>query len=262
MTLIVGLKCRDGVVLGSDGAATMGSLGAQTSRQPTDKITIIDNKVLVGVSGPVGLGQRFSYEIELLWSTPAFKQSHPIQAMLEVSGKMRSHITTEMNMAATASRVINPNIALSDALSTTVLALPLNDQAELFQFSQQGTPERSTENLPFVCIGSGEQIADPFIGFIRNIYWQNSCPTNIRDGIFAVYWTLSHSIALSPGGVAEPIQLTSLTKDRGVWKTKEHSPEELQDHKEHIKSVEAKLRELRATVQTQEGAQEIPEPTR
>ncbi len=66
MTLIVGLKCSDGIVLGADGAATLGVMGHQTARQTTKKLTILSESVVVGVSGPVGLAQRVAGEVQLL----------------------------------------------------------------------------------------------------------------------------------------------------------------------------------------------------
>jgi 20S proteasome alpha/beta subunit len=40
MTLIIGIKCSDGIVMGADGAATFGSLGQQTIRQGTKKLEV------------------------------------------------------------------------------------------------------------------------------------------------------------------------------------------------------------------------------
>lgn len=64
MTLIVGIKCDDGIVLGADGAATLGVMGQSTVRQATKKLDILKESVVVGVSGPVGLAQRIRGEIE------------------------------------------------------------------------------------------------------------------------------------------------------------------------------------------------------
>ena len=83
MTLIIGIKCSDGVVLGADGAATFGSLGRETIRQPvTRKLEILGGRIVVGVSGPAGLGQRFRGEIEALWDNRGFvaKSSLPTKA--------------------------------------------------------------------------------------------------------------------------------------------------------------------------------------
>jgi len=57
MTLIVALKCRDGVVIASDGQATCFSSGGPV-RQRCRKIFELPGKVLLGASGTIGVIQR------------------------------------------------------------------------------------------------------------------------------------------------------------------------------------------------------------
>jgi 20S proteasome alpha/beta subunit len=66
MTLIIGILCSDGAVLGADGAATFGpGLGETTIRQPVrNKLRVIGSDAVAGMSGSVGLSQRFSAMIE------------------------------------------------------------------------------------------------------------------------------------------------------------------------------------------------------
>jgi Proteasome subunit len=71
MTLIIGILCADGAVLGADGMATFGAMGQRTIQQPTRKLTKIGPCVAIGTSGPVGLGQRFTASIEELWNVAA-----------------------------------------------------------------------------------------------------------------------------------------------------------------------------------------------
>lgn len=59
MTVVIGLKCSQGIILGSDGAATLGSMGLRTIVQPTTKLSLIENKAIFGFSGQVGLSQLF-----------------------------------------------------------------------------------------------------------------------------------------------------------------------------------------------------------
>ena len=55
MTLIIGVRCSDGVVIGADGAATLGStLGGPTVMQPVTKLQILEGTIVMGVSGQVG----------------------------------------------------------------------------------------------------------------------------------------------------------------------------------------------------------------
>ena len=65
MTLILGIRCTDGIVLGADGSATLGALGTYTARQQSvKKLRIVRDKIVFGLSGPVGLGQLLCAGVE------------------------------------------------------------------------------------------------------------------------------------------------------------------------------------------------------
>ena len=66
MTLIIGIKCRDGVVLGSDGSATLGNIAENTVQQPVRKLFGINNELVVGVSGPIAFSQVYQTELTKL----------------------------------------------------------------------------------------------------------------------------------------------------------------------------------------------------
>ena len=60
MTLLVGVLCTDGVVIGSDSAATLGSGVLQS---PVKKVYVVNDSILVATAGSVGLGQRFRHVV-------------------------------------------------------------------------------------------------------------------------------------------------------------------------------------------------------
>ena len=62
MTLVVGVRCADGVVMGADSAATFGGAGTPTVTQPVRKLDVIDEEVIV-VLGVSGFGQFWVREI-------------------------------------------------------------------------------------------------------------------------------------------------------------------------------------------------------
>lgn len=59
MTAIVGILCKDGIVIGTDSSATFSASTTSTIEQPVKKISIIENRVIVAGSGQIGLDQRF-----------------------------------------------------------------------------------------------------------------------------------------------------------------------------------------------------------
>ena len=69
MTLIVGIKCSNGIVVGADGAATLGNtVGLRTVIQPVAKLTIVRGAI-VAVSGPVGIGQLFTDRVDTTYNS-------------------------------------------------------------------------------------------------------------------------------------------------------------------------------------------------
>lgn len=261
MTLILGIRCADGIVLGSDGAATFSQLGTRTIRQPTKKISIIDGCVAVGVSGPVGLAQRFAYAVETLWNDPKKilrSETSPVNAGVLLRRQMWPHLEIEFLAATTAQKVLGP-LAQESVITSTLVALPIKKRMELLQFDQQGTPEVVTDLTPFAAVGSGQAIADPFLGFLRKIFFRDR-PPSIQGGAFAILWTLRHAIDTNAGGVDDPCQVFVMKNED--CKAKELSPEEREELEESVEAAEKHLLAFRSTI---DGSSDVaveppPEP--
>jgi 20S proteasome alpha/beta subunit len=245
MTLIIGIKCSDGIVIGADGAATLGALGQQTVRLSARKLFSIDKKIIVGVSGPVGLGQRITGVMENLWyGNKLGGAQKSFEVMTVIRKAIGEHIAVEMHYASEVSKLFGQGIAALSAVSSTVMALHVDGELRLYQFGCAGEPEEATENLPFVSVGSAQARADPFLAFIRQVFWKNAAPT-ISQGIFATVWSLVHAIRTDPGGVAEPIQLMTLTKDaKSHSVAKEFDIVELQEHRQAVEAAEQYISEF------------------
>ena len=260
MTLIVGIRARDGVVLGADGAATFGTASSSTIRQPVRKLSIVRGQAVVGVSGPVGLGQRIIAEIEEIWKSKGLANSTPPQAMTQLRQMVWEHIKMEIEVAAVAQKIPGTPAAMS-AVSQTLVAIPCAGRACLFQFDPQGAPEEATEDLPFVAIGSGQTIADPFLAFLRRIFWRDRLP-NLSEGVFATLWTLQHAIHTSPGGVSGPIQIVVAERSKkSAVVARELSESELEEHREAIAHIEDSLmRRFAQPVETETKLPPTPPP--
>lgn len=251
MTLIVGVKCKDGIVVGADGAAAYAALGTNTILQPTKKLTIIDSRIIVGESGAVGLGQRIVGIIEELSKdqTTFSSQSQsspkkPFQAMTTVREKLHPHLIQELQACAQAAPAVGQQIAISSAIALTVLAVPVQGNPCLFLFDQQGATKAASDDLPFITIGSGQAIADPFLAFLRRIFWPSGTVPNLGDGIFATLWTLVHAIETHPGGVAKPIQIAVLKGN----KAKFLEEAEYAEHYQNIEAAEGALKNYRTSL--------------
>jgi 20S proteasome alpha/beta subunit len=68
MTVIVGILCSDGVVIGSDSALAVGRVGRYTiERQEGNvfKIEIVGDDVITAFTGAAGLAQRFNHQVAI-----------------------------------------------------------------------------------------------------------------------------------------------------------------------------------------------------
>lgn len=249
MTVVIGLKCSEGIVVGSDSAATLGNMGVRTIVQPTTKLSVIDHKFIFGFSGMVGLSQLL---LDRACTTCAAIQNIGLPA---VCRNLREGFLQDANISfqvAALARSVVGNLAAENVASQTLIALAVQGQPELIQFDYQCHPEWTTNELPFVSIGSGQSIADPFLAWIRFVFWRKRLPT-LAEGRFAVYWALAHAIRLAPGGIGPPIQMAALEKTTSQCVAREFSEPELREHEVAISEYENAIKEL---FQEQHG--EIP----
>ena len=155
MTILIGVLCKDGVVVGTDSSATFVAGGFGTIEQPTKKIDIIDEKIIVAGTGQVGLGQRFSYQIKKAWSENKFK-GHQV----EIARKM-----CELGLSDFTATKVKEN------QYGALVAFPAEKKIHLCEFQVSDfQPELKTEHLWYVSAGSGQRIVDPFLGLMRKIF--------------------------------------------------------------------------------------------
>jgi Mg2+ and Co2+ transporter CorA len=82
---------------------------------------------------------------------------------------------------------------------------------------------------------------------------------SLHDGILAAVWTIQHAIRTQPGGVAEPIQIVSLCKDKdGNWTAQQLSRDEVDGHRLMIRAIEDKMQQFRKEVFQEQPTEPIP----
>jgi 20S proteasome alpha/beta subunit len=277
MTLIIGIKCKDGVVLGADGAATYGVMGQPTIRQPTrKKLHLLGTQGVVGVSGFVGLSQRIAYELEFIRNkgivtdpaTPANRKPLGKCEPAEVLGPIRlalwPMISQELEIARMMMQTVGNGAPITSALTYSVACLLVGGKPCLMQFDQQASPELASDQLPFIAIGSGQTLADPFLAFIRRLYWPDTLPT-VEEGVFATVWALYHVIETIPGGVALPMQVVTVQQENSTWLAKEMPQANWQETLQAIQQIEKRISSLPKELQSAEPVSPppaVPAPTK
>jgi 20S proteasome alpha/beta subunit len=248
MTAIVGVFCRDGVVIGTDSSATFTHGPQRTIEQPTEKLSIVAQSVIVAGTGPVGLGQRFNRIAEIAYKKNLFAGSDHIEA-----GKALSrHAIEDFS-----------HTFLKPGQYGALMGFHMGNQPRLCEFAVSDfQPEYKDEGIWYVSMGSGQPITDPFLALMRSIFWGDGLPT-VQDGTFAVTWALEHAIEVNPGGINGPIRVAVLQRskegeDRFVARILDDG--DLQEHKENIGAVKALLRKYAAAQNPSEDAPDVPKP--
>lgn len=253
---------------GADGAATYGTIGGvQTIRQPIKKkLQLIGSQLIVGVSGAVGLGQRIAGEVEgvqrhgIPIDEKTKKQLHqckPYEVMSFLRHALWNIVGRELEIARISAQTFGTS-ALQSAIVQTAVSLLVGGEPSLFHFDHQGAVEQVTDDLPFVALGSGQIIADPFLAFIRRIFWDDK-PPNVEQGLFAAVWAIQHAIETNAGGVGPPIQIVTFTKGKDkVWKTQEMPEQSNEERLQFIDALEKEIEKLPATME--EAKKAVPPP--
>jgi Proteasome subunit len=264
VTLIVGIRCQDGIVLGSDAAATSGTLlDGNTIVLATSKLEVYGGYVVLGVAGAVGMGQNFHRTLSQHVTDHSLKR-RPWKSVSNAREWLRDSfwpfVKPGWDHATELNKNLNPAFhqgVFSAVNTSSLVAFPIEDECHLLELDHLCEPMECTDNLPFATIGIGKVHADPFLAFIRRIFWPSSPPT-LQDGIFATVWALQQAIMLSPGGVGGPITVVTLANNDGRgWKARKLTNDELGEHQEAISAVEADMAEVLAKFFTS-GTTRIP----
>lgn len=246
MTVLVGILCKDGVVIGADSAATFTAGQTRTIEQATKKIEIVDGRVIVASSGPGGLGQRFAVIVE-----QAHKEKLFTKPAIEV-GK---------TLSASAIKDFSSTMAPKGNFGALV-AFACQQKPCLVEFgSTDFQPELKTSNIWYVSMGSGQMIADPFLGLMRQAFWDDGVPS-CKDAEFVVTWILSQAIKLNPGGVNGPMQLAVLQAAGGVFTARALDLPEIDGHEANVEGLIEHMRKYRDILRGNktEAAPDVPKP--
>jgi hypothetical protein len=248
MTSIVGILCQTGVVLGTDSSATFGSGRIRTIEQPTQKLKIIGDSIILAGTGQVGLGQRFQAIVEKSWQDGIFKK-------------------TAMEITKYLSKVTIEDFAYTHAPKEgygALLAFPAEKTFHLCEFTVADfQPELKTKELWYVSLGVTIQITDSFLALMREVLWKTG-PPPLSGGEFVATWTLDHAIEVNVGGVKGPIQLAVLGPDnKGQLRAKQLSEVYLGEHMQNIEGAKVALLDYCSSLQKpkDEETPDIPRPT-
>ena len=210
-------------------------MGQQTVGQPLTKIRIIKGgDGLLASSGHNGLGQQLAAIVDE--KKPEFVNQPYVKSIVKLQEQMRPLINKSFETAGYAARVMG-NAAALDAICGSLLAAPFKDGLKLIEISPQVAVECMSDELPFISMGSGEPSADPFLGFLRKVYWPTGRPT-LNDGVLAAYWTVQHAIDMKVSGVGFTADVFVVQPEGKGYVASQLTEAQLAEHNEFMKSAE------------------------
>ncbi len=231
MTIIVGILCKDGVVIGADSSATFGPHQNQpTIEQPVQKVFVIQRRFIIAGTGQIGAGQRFNAAVDTGWTKDRFKS-----------------LDTPTEYGKTLCK-----LAIEDFGSTqlpkgtfgALVAFPIKSQHHLCELGLVDfQPELKNSKMWFASMGSGQSITDPFLGLMRRVFFQSGQP-NLTEGLFLATWALQNAISLNPAGINGPPQVATLSFNKGEATAQIISDDELAEHKNSVEGAEKHLAEF------------------
>jgi len=248
VTVLVGVRCSDGVVIGADGISTSAMGNFPLIHLEADpKIRIFGDAVIMATTGPVGYTQRLHHHLDLAEKGHVFRNFTAREATTNISDRL----LTDLQKSKA------PIHAQEGIGFGGLMAAHVKDGPFLAEFSTTNfQAEMKIGKIFFASMGSGQMLADPFLAFVCRVLWKNEMPS-VDRGRFGVYWVLAHTIKLAPGKVGLPIQLATLRKVGDACVAKE---EDTQESAQYVEALEDHIGEFMQAPIEEAKAEPVPKP--
>lgn len=237
MTLLVGILCADGIVVGTDSASTTATTtGMRTvSSSESQKLWPIGGNALWCGTGSVGAIQQMRHGLTTKYPK-GVSAADPIVAMKDIGQSLRMSVGDRVRSVEEGPNVFRAEHGNSAAAS--LLACVIGKDPCLFEFSPACHGEMKTAAAPCVAMGSGQVTADPLLAFFNRVFWSEKRPTLGQARLVAA-WTILHCIRMSPGGIGGDIQLgtVSIVNGKAVAETSA-----VDEHLEQAQALEGQMR--------------------
>jgi 20S proteasome alpha/beta subunit len=259
VTLLVGIVCSDGIVIATDSFATYAQGTTPTiGQQPVTKVQRCDDTMIYAFTGPIGIAQILAPAFDRLakssFTNPA--TTAPVaDGMKIIATRIREESKGFFEGATMVAPLVGRDVAGATVLCKSLVGVCWGNRPRLFQFDFSGAPEEVTDELRFVTLGSGQNIADPFLAFLKRVLWRDRAPT-VGEGRLAAAWTVHHVSQTNFGGVGGDLQMATLTLEKGRPRVEVIA--EPGEHYQKVQSAEAAL--LKHVSSAGEAEPAAPEP--
>ncbi len=213
MSLIVGIRCKDSVVLAASGFGTALSKGGPaTVEPPAGLLRVVGGQAIFGVSGPEGLTQEISAALDVYVA-----ERDPGRVAPEAhSTGIRDALAEPVGLAVAMTQALRqvPGVAVGPGefvLGGSMIALPARGMPCLYVVDEELAVTEITEEVTCAAIGPARAAAESFLAFVRRLLWPDSQPTR-AEGQLAAYWTVQHVVETTLGRLGRSVQILSLSR--------------------------------------------------
>lgn len=232
MTLIIGVRCNEGIVIGADSMVTVGS-NFSNIQMSSDKIHLFGESGIAAFAGDVGLGQIVLDYLDEQW---------PALALAKSKNETKDILAQAIGSALVSYHNLSGNLGGQLHIPDLMVALPVLNMPTLSLFARAIPAAEAREGMYFLTAGSGAHLANSFLKFLEKIFWQGKSPTTIGEGVFSALWTLNHVIEVNAVlGVGGSPAIAVLENTEQGWNARLLHSEEIEVHQELIDEVEESL---------------------
>ena len=239
MTLVIALNCKDGIVMASDGQATVVSSGGPV-RVETEKIFKVNDTTLFGASGNVGNIQK---SLEVIKSIKDLEEDWNQTIMSNVKRQLFWIYQDDLKRHVDFYKTINPNQIPPPPIADVILTKIQENGEKIIWHIAPDCSDELLHDLGYACTGNGDVFAHTLLrGYeIKNI--------DIEKGKLLAYNTIKLGIEVGAFGLGEPIYIWAMKKiDTGI-EIKQLSNEEMMALKDTWLYWRETLREIFEKIQ-------------
>ena len=217
MTLVIALSCKNGIVMASDGQATVGSSGGPI-RVEAQKIFKINENTLFGASGDVGTIQK---SLELIKGIPELRKDLTTSIKSVVKDKLSQLYQNEIEPIVRFHKALQISQPLIPPIADIIIAKMQDDNKRLIWHITPDCRDEALEHQGYACTGNGDIFAHTLLkGFdIKNM--------DLEEGKLLAYRTIRLAIDIGAFGLGEPIDIWTIKREKETVNIQRLSAEEL-----------------------------------
>ncbi len=243
MSLIVGIRCADGVVIAASGPTSWPSAdGLPAARQQAKRLRVVAGQAVLGVAAHDGLAQEMALSLERCLVGPDRRDS----AEDVLREKIRDALAAPIQRTVAIHQTLHglPGFATTSndyLVSHSILAIPLHRTLRLYALDPECSLTEITEELRCAAVGLARSAAEPFLAFLRRVLIGHDAPM-LSTGELAAYWTLHQAVVNNVAGVTPPIQVISVTRNpEGSIEIVERGEEEIAALRQAMEKAEERI---------------------